>query len=74
MAVPPRLCELQVKVETEGTARPRCLLDMTVQNDPKSNQKEDICLEFTPETLSATIHSLLKVRSQLDSIAKKTKV
>lgn len=73
MAVPPQLCEVTVKVEATDISKPRCLLDMTIQEDPKNDHRENISLELSPEALATAIDSLVKVRAQLDSIARKTK-
>lgn len=71
MAAPQQLVDVKVKVESKPSGKPLCLLDLKVAKD-LSSEAEEVCLEMSPETLLAAVESLNKVRTQLDSIAKKT--
>ncbi|KAK8399581.1 hypothetical protein O3P69_003561 [Scylla paramamosain] len=74
MAHPPQLCDLKAKVSKEEQgAGPVCVLDMTVTKDSEKHEVEEYQLRLSPDVLTTTIDSLLKVRSQLDAIAQKTK-
>lgn len=74
MAHPPQLQDFKAKISTEDrSALPTCILDMTVAKDAKKDDLEEYQFRLSPEVLSNTIDSLLKVRSQLDAIAQKTK-
>lgn len=74
MAHPPQLCDLKAKVSKEEQgAGPVCVLDMTVTKDSEKREVQEYQLRVNPEVLTTTIDSLLKVRSQLDAIAQKTK-
>ena len=49
------------------------VLVVQVSKDSEKQEVEEYQLRLSPEVLTTTIDSLLKVRSQLDAIAHKTK-
>lgn len=74
MALPPQLSDIKVKVnKEEHNGAPSCILDITVAKDSQKCQLEEYQLRLSPEVLTTTVDSLLKVRTQLDAIAHKTK-